>query len=383
MTSESRQRKGFGLSRPLLRNLKKAMSQPTRIMLIQLRRIGDVLMCTPALRVLRQSFPQSFIAFLTERECQDVLASNPYLDEVIILDREKYRNPWYWLRKVGQIRKKKFDLVIDYLCNPRSAYLSFLSGAKHRIGYDLPRRRFFYNMLVKSQAGPRYSAEHKLEALRALGIEASDLKLDFFIPDEAGFLARDFFQEQGIDRSRLIVSVSATSRRRFRRWPPERFARLADWLISKFKATVILVWGPGEREAVEKVQAVMGERPVISRETENLFQLGAILGRCDIHIGNDNGTKHIAVAMGRPTITIYGPQDPKSWTYPDPSRHKFLKTQQDCPDCDKIKHRCTELACLDRITVQEVQRAFLELLKDLEKSQERSLAEKIEYPAID
>lgn len=383
MISGSRQRKSLGLSCPVLRSSKKAMNQPTRIMLIQLRRIGDVLMCTPALRALRQSFSKSFIAFLTERECQDVLASNPYLDEVIVLERERYRNPWYWLRKVGQIRKKKFDLVVDYLCNPRTAYLSFLSGARHRIGYDLPGRRFLYNMLVKSQAGPRYSAEHKLEALRALGIEASGLKLDFFIPDEAGFLARDFLQKEAIDRSRLIVSISATSRRHFRRWPPERFGRLADWLISKFKATVILVWGPGEREAVEKVKDVMRQKAVISRETENLFQLGAILGQCDLHIGNDNGTKHIAVAMGRPTITIYGPQDPKSWTYPDPRRHKFLKARQDCPDCDKIKHRCTELACLDQISVQDVQRAFLELLKDLEKSQERSLAEKIEYPAID
>jgi ADP-heptose:LPS heptosyltransferase len=340
-------------------------------------------MCTPALRALRTHFPKCHIAFLAERESSDLLVSNPYLDEVIVLERERYRNPLYWLKKIWQIRKKRFGLVIDFLSNPRSAYISFLSGAKRRIGYDLPGRRYLYSLLVRSQNKPQYSAQRKLEVLRELGVEGSDLKLDFFVPNEAGIFAESFFREEKVDRDHLVVSVSPTSRRHFRRWSLDRFAKLADWLIREFKATVVLVWGPGEKSVVDRMENVMKEKPVICWETEELSQLGAILRGCDLHIGNDNGTKHIAVAMGKPTITVYGPDNPASWTYPDLSRHRFLKRGVDCPDCDKIKHECRQPACLDRITAEDVQEVFLQLIKDLEKAEERGFVEKIARPATD
>lgn len=340
-------------------------------------------MCTPALRALRTQFPQSNIAFLTEKESSDILVLNPYLNELIVLERESYRNSFYSLEKIRQIRDRSFDLVIDFLGNPRSAYITFLSGAKNRVGYDLPFRRFFYNVIIKNDEIPKYAALHKLEALKTLGIECSDPKLDFIIPDEASFFAEMFFKEKGSDQNNLIVSISPTSRRHFNRWSLERFARLADWLISSFQATVVLVWGPGERGAVEKVKDLMNKIPVICKETKDLFQLGAILRKCDLHVGNDNGTKHIAVAMGKPTITIYGPHDPISWTYPDFSRHRFVKKKVDCPECDKIKHKCTKLSCLDQITVTDVQNVFLELLKSLEKNKESKVAEKIEHLTID
>ncbi len=340
-------------------------------------------MCTPALRALRTNFPQSHISFLVERESSDLLTSNPHLDEVIILERGKYKNPLYCLKKIWQIRKKRYDLVIDFLGNPRSAYISFFSGASRRIGYDLPWRRLLYNEIVKNDRRPKYSATHKLEALKTLGVEGLEVKPEFFISEEGELFSQRFLKESGIDRNKLNISVSPTSRRHFRRWPAERFARLGDWLISRLGANVILVWGPGEAGVVEKIKSLMHQRPVISPRTENLFQLGAILKSCDLHIGNDNGTKHIAVAVGRPTITIYGPQDPVSWTYPDSSRHRYLKEEVDCPDCDKIKHRCTRLTCLDQITVKDVQEVFLQLLDDLKKNKEKNFVQKAEHPAVD
>jgi len=150
------------------------MIDSKRILLIQLRRIGDVLMCTPALRALRKHLPRSHIAFLTERECAAILALNPYLDELLVLDRERYGNPLYWLKKVWQIRRKRFDLVIDYLGNPRSAYISFLSGAKLRVGYDLPGRRFLYNLLLLLMNSIKiYNASLKLY-LKALHLSKAE-----------------------------------------------------------------------------------------------------------------------------------------------------------------------------------------------------------------
>jgi heptosyltransferase-3 len=366
-----------------LQSKDRVMADPRKVLIIQLRRIGDVLLSTPAVRALRTRFPKNHIAFLVEGESADILRLNPYLDEIIVLERQRYRNPLYSLKKIWQIRKKGFDLVIDFLGNPRTAYISFLSGAGRRMGYDVPGRRFYYNLLIKDDGKPKYSAAHKLEALKMLGIDANDPRLDFVISEESGLFSQRFFQQAGVDPKKLIVSLSPTSRRNFRRWHLARFAELGDWLISRFRTTVVLVWGPGERAVVERIEGLMKQKPVISPETRDLFHLGAILQRCDLHIGNDNGTKHIAVAMGKPTITIYGPQDPVSWTYPESSRHKFLKKKVDCPDCDRMKHRCKELSCLDQITVEDVQEVFLQLLRDLEKGKERELVEKIERLAVD
>ena len=356
------------------------MNHPKKILVIQLRRIGDVLMCTPALRALRTRYKDSHIAFLTEKESFDLLSLNPHLDEVIVLDKKRYKNPLYSLTKIYKVRKNSFDLVIDFLGTPRSSYFSLLSGAKCRVGYDYRFRRHFYNVVIKNNQTPQYAALSRLEALKILGIENSEVKLDFFISDQARFFAQKFFEENKIAPQNLTISISPTSRRHYRRWALERYAQLADWLISQFDAKIILVWGPGEKDVVEQVKRLMKKDPIISWETKNLFELGAILEKCDLHIGNDNGAKHIAVAMGKPTITIYGPQNPISWTYPDLSRHKFLKKEVDCPDCDKIKHKCTKLSCLDQITVEDVQKVFLGLFFELKGKMQ---FEKLEHIAVD
>jgi ADP-heptose:LPS heptosyltransferase len=340
-------------------------------------------MCTPALRALRTRFPKSYIVFLTERESADLLRFNPYLSELLVWDRNRYRNPFYSLQRFWQVRKEKFDVVIDFLGNPRSAYLSFFSGAKRKIGYDFPGRRILYNTIIKDDGAPRYAALQKMKALQPLGVESTNPQLDFFISPEADLFAEKFFKENQLWDNKLVVSISPVSRRNFNRWNLGRYAQLSDWLIMKFDAKVILVWGAQERTVVEEVSGRMKEKSVISQETKSLFELGAILRKCDLHLGNDNGTKHVAVAMGKPTITIYGPHDPISWTFPDSSRHRFLKAEVDCPDCDRTKHKCLKLTCLDKITVEDVQEAFLQLLKSLLQNREDRFAEKTEHIAVD
>ena len=337
-------------------------------------------MCTPALRALRSHYKESHIALLTERESSDLLSLNPYLDELIVLDKGKYKNLFYSLTKIWKVRKGSFDLAIDLFGNPRSAYFSFFSGAKKRVGYDYPFRRRFYNVVIRENRTPKYAAQSRLDVLKILGIESNSVGLDFFISDQARAFAERFFEQNEISPKNLVISVSPTSRRHFNRWSLERYAKLADWLISRFGAKVILVWGPHERDVAEKVKRFMKKDPVTSWETKNLFELGAILERCDLHIGNDNGTKHIAVAMGKPTITLYGPHSSVSWTYPDFSRHKFLKTEVDCPDCDAVKHKCTRLSGLDGITVEDVQRTLIQLLTELKKKMK---LEKFEHIAVD
>ena len=321
-------------------------------------------MCTPAIRVLKRHYPESFIAFLTEKESASLFTENPYLDELIILDRSKYKNPIYMMKKIGGLRKQSFDLIIDFFGNPRSAWISFFSGAKYRLGPDLKGRGILYNLKMPSNSQPKYAAQTRLDDLQLLGIESNDMKLDCFISEKSKEFAKLFFKINKLSETDFIISVSATARRHFNRWPSERYAQICDWLVSEHNAKVILVWGPGEKEFAKKISQLTKKEVIMSEPTPTLQELGAILERCDFHIGNDNGTKHIAVAVGLPTITIYGPHSHISWTFPDEKRHKWIQKEVDCLDCEKIKHRCEKLVCLNEIKVEEVQEKFNELLKE-------------------
>jgi len=348
------------------------MIKPKKIVIIQLRRIGDVLICTPAVRALRKTFPECHVAFLTEKESASLLSQNPYLDELIVWDKKKYSNPFYSVGEILQIRGKSFDTVIDFFGNPRSAWASFLSGARYRIGYDLKGRGILYNVKVKTDSNPKYAAQSRLDVLRILGIKTTNVNLDFFLGENAESFAQRFLEEKNVKPKDFVISISPTARRHFNRWLLDRYAELCDWLIDQFNAKIILVWGPGEKSVAEKLASLMKKEPIISAPTPTLRELGAILKRCDLHIGNDNGTKHIAVAVGLPTLTIYGPHSEISWTFPDPARHKWVKKSVDCPDCEKIKHKCKKLTCLEEIQVADVKEKFLELLAGSESLKKKA-----------
>ncbi|MGB2698390.1 MAG: glycosyltransferase family 9 protein, partial [Candidatus Zixiibacteriota bacterium] len=301
-----------------------------------------------------------------------LLSENPYLNELIVWDKSRYNNPFYSTKKIFELRRKSFDTVIDFFSNPRSAWTCFFSGARYRIGYDFKRRGILYNVKIKSDSTPTYAAQSRLDALKVLGIENSDIKLDFFLSQKAKGFANRFFEEKNIRPKDFIISVSPTSRRHFNRWSLDNYSQLCDWLIGQYNAKIILVWGPGEKGIVEKLSSLMKKEPIVSAHTPTLQELGAILKRCDMHIGNDNGTKHIAVAEGLPTLTIFGPHSEISWTFPDPVRHKWVKAKVDCPECEKIKHSCKELKCLDEINVVDVKEKLLELMKGLKSLKEKA-----------
>lgn len=356
--------------------------EPKGILIIQLRRIGDVLMCTPLIRAVRKKYPQAFIAFLTEEESRSILETNPHLNEVITWNKNKYQNWFYALKKIKEIRDKQFDWVIDLLGTPRTALASFLSGAPHRIGFAYRLRKIFYNHKVIPDREMKYGALYKLDSLSPLGIKSQDGKLELVVNSKAKSFAQKFLAENNLSASDFKITISPTARRRFNFWFLDRYAKVADWLIEKYSAKVILVWGPGERDIVEKIASLMKFRPLISSETSTLLELAAILEQGDLHLGNDNGTKHIATAVGVPTLTIYGPHPPTGWSYPDLSRHKFVKTNCPCSNNERKKHRCTKVTCLDSISVEEVQQVLDSILPNILKLKNKEV-EKTKYSAVD
>jgi len=334
-------------------------------LIIHTGQIGDNLLTTPVIRSIRKANPDAYIAFLTVPSNYHVFTYNPYLDEIILLD--KAMSISNYTRFLLNLKKRRFDIVLDYLCNPRTAFITWFSDAETRLGYDLRLRRYAYNVIVKRDTAPKYSIDFKYDLLKPLDIKGDGYGLDLFIPDIANRFALEFISGIKKDGSPLIT-MSVVSRRAYKQWHPERFAMLGDMLISKLGATLVLLWGPGEKTYVQQVMYMMKYKPFLSPQTQSIKELAGIIKHADMHIGNDNGVKHIAIAMRTPTVTIHGPSDPVSWEPPRNPLHVWIKKDVGCGKC--VPRNCKYgLKCLDAVQVEDVFNLVYALYERIKKEQ--------------
>lgn len=331
------------------------------ILVIQLRQVGDVLLTTPAVKVLREHYPQSTISYLTETGPAELLQGNPHIDRIVT--RQRHGGFWQDIQLVRLLRKRNFDLVIDFFCNPRSAWMSFLTGAPHRIAAHHSGRSWWYTYTPKIRTGIGYAAEDKLELLKAIGIVGELGPPVIQIPAEARHYIGEFFTSQGLCQngshgSEPVVTIDLTSRRQAKRWIPERYVHLADRLVEKYQAKVIFIWGPGERDMVESFMQQGKYRHLLACPTD-LMQLSALIAKSDVHIGNCSAPRHIAVAVETPSLTVMGPTSPKNWTYPSPI-HQVVRGNVACLECQQTM--CETHECMKILTVDDVEKAVERLL---------------------
>jgi heptosyltransferase-3 len=328
------------------------MTEPKRILVIMLRRIGDVLLTTPAVRALRKRFPKAEIDFLVESPAHEMLAGNNDLTRVLIYDGHGPLKYLYWLL---QVRMLHYDWVIDYMGNPRTAMLTFASGAAVKAGPGHVSHRWAYNHLLKESSTPHYSAEEKIRTLASLGIDADSSD---HLPSVAGDAESEEFANKALARMRIprgsIIGIVPASRRITRQWPAHKYAELGRRLRDSLGAHLIIFWGPGERELAEEVRNGIGTQAFLGPETKSLRHLAALIGRCRLVVTNCNGPRHIAVARSVPTVTVHGSSDPVLWNPPGNENHTTIRHEKlDCIGCQK--NRCPyALECMNDLSAAEV-----------------------------
>lgn len=328
-----------------------------RILLIQFRKIGDVLLNTPMVRALRQHYPQSYIAYCAEPGPAGVLKGNPMLDDILLYPRPAtLRDAWRFIRR---IREYGFDLVIDIMGNPRSALLSWMSGARHRVAFARWPRSLCYTMLVDHHHEFQgYIIKKWLRLLEPLGIHASDVSTTMtYTPQDRG-LVDHFLKENGVRPDDLLICIDPTKRPVTGQWPSQRFSKLADLLIEKLGARVCLLWGPGGKDYVTSIAAATRSKPILNPPWE-LSQVAALLHRADLFVGCDSGPGHIAISQQTPTVTIFGYQRGTNWRPAEP-QHRVVMLGLPCQPCHQ--KQCgppLDIACLRTLPVEMVFEAVL------------------------
>ncbi len=319
--------------------------------------MGDIIHALPVLATLRKHYPKAEIAWIVKNKFSDLLVGNPELTEIISFDSNNF------LQLIKTLRKKKFDVALDLQGLFRSGILAYFSKASHRIGFSKVSSRelswMFYNHRVTPPQKAVHVVDKNLSLLEPLGI--SKYTYDFKIPISTQDLifAKEFFASRKLVPKRdKIIMLNPGAGWPTKRWPAEKFIRLADKLTGEINSKVIMSWGPQEKEIIENIKNNMNNRITIMPQS-TIKQLGAIIRRCDLFVGSDTGPTHLAAALEIPVVGLYGPSDPKR-NGPYATKNIIIQKDISCASC--WKRECNKIDCMKNISVDEVFEACVELI---------------------
>lgn len=279
-------------------------SKINKILVIKPAAIGDVLLSTPVIENLRYTFPEAEIIFLTQKYCKEVLTDNPYLDRVLTYDL-RTDSSYCILRN---IRKQKYDLVLDLFCNPRTAFITFMSGARYRVGYKFRLRSYAYNIKIEPRGGEIHNIDFNLDSLRRLGLEIISRQPYFPVGEIHNEFAETFFRENQLNGTD-VIGINPAGTWQTKVWYPEKFIELIRMLGTDYK--ILLFWGSkNEKSVAEKIRKHAGNNISLIPGVD-LKHMAALIKKCKLFITNDSGPMHIAWVLGVPVAAIFGPTNSK------------------------------------------------------------------------
>lgn len=292
------------------------------VLLVRLRLIGDVVFTTPSVRALRRARPGARLTYLVERSAAPVVQHLPDLDEVIVVPHTRglarLRDD---LRLSRELRRRRFDMVVDFHGGPRSAWLGWATGAPVRVGYTIRGRSWMYTHRVPRSRAllPRHSVENQWDLLKAAVPEVGDPtpERDPVVmgedPEVRAAVTRRL-AEAGIEPGHPLVVVHVSAGNPFRRWPAASFTALVTGLSSADpNRRIILTSGPSEARAAADIglavrgRLAQGGRAVVEFGDTTLAELRSLIGRAALFIGGDSGPLHVAATTGTAVVALFGP----------------------------------------------------------------------------
>lgn len=303
-----------------------------KILVIKFGGIGDILLTTPVLPNLRAYFPNAVINFLSLSHSRDILDENPYISRVLTYDPNE-DSSWCLIKN---IRKQKYDLIIDLYGNPRTALITFLSGAKYRFGFDFRGRKYAYNIIQHGRGGVVHNVQFNLDALDALGIPVVNKELYMPLNVVHRECADEFFKENNLD-AKPAIGITLTGGWEAKKYKQDDYIELMQRLNALYDINFVLLWGnQKEKDEAEYIHSKLPGNTFIIPDSPIRY-LGAIIEKCSLIIGNDSGPLHLAVAVGTPVLGIYGPTNPKLQGPFGDKNITIVKEELDCLYCNLLE----------------------------------------------
>lgn len=334
------------------------MAPPAKIMVRATNWIGDGVMMTPALGVLRQQFPEAEIVIVANPLVAHLFTRHPWCDRVLVLDRRgASRGVVGLIRFAGMLRAERFGLAVLFQKAFEAALLAFLAGIPVRAGFATDARGFLltHRTPLTPQIKRLHHSRHYLEMLDAFGVRGEDypLKLELSPDEVARVGAQTGFGEW------LVLNPGAAYGSA-KRWYPDRFAAVGNRLSSQLGIPVVIVGGPAEVTIGGDIEQQLSVPAVNLVGRTTVREMMAVIGKSRLVISNDSGPMHIAAAFGAPTVAIFGPTD-HTTTYPLSRRSVVVHSGAECAPC--LKRQCPiDHHCMLNVTVDDVVSAALDLI---------------------
>lgn len=304
-----------------------------KILLIKPRGIGDVVLSSIVFDNLVKEFPDAEIDYLTEKPSNFLLEPLDFINEVIIMKKKKLSDR---LKLFMQIRKKKYDLVFDFYATPLTTQVTFFSGARYRVGFPYKGRKFAYNLFGPEERDKFHAAELHLEMIKAVGISGDLKNLKIGYSKEDIQFAEELKQKiKG--ENELLIGVSPSGGWDSKKCPPEIFSKFVNSIQKEFNCTILILWGPGDKEDAEFIYNNRLNDKIIYAPPTSIGEMATAISICDLFIANDSGPMHISTATGTPTLSIHGPTSPKLQG-PYGEQHSYLRIEDlDCIECNLLE----------------------------------------------
>ena len=343
-----------------------------KILLVRLRLIGDVALTTPLLGAVRRQYPDAHLTYVVEPAAEPVVRGNRNLNDIIVAPKRpglgRLKDD---LSLARRLRREHYDVAIDLHGGPRSAWLTWASRARMRIGYTTTGRSWMYTHAVPRSPDltPRHSVLKQWDLLEPLGIAPGDPATDpMEMPHDvhaAAFVERPL-REAGIESHPLVV-IHVSAGNPFRRWPPESFVALICQLARRDpRRRIILTSGPSQADAALEIAAEA--RMKLGRLADtvpdigefDLRELRALVARAAVYIGGDSGPLHVAATTRTPIVALFGPTAAgrsMPWRHPQWFAEAVQVEDLSCRPCDQRTCVHGDFRCLTGIAPEHVARA--------------------------
>ncbi len=331
----------------------------SRILVRSTNWIGDAVMTTPALSLLRASFPGAEIVVAANPPVAELFRFHPGCDRVLVYDKKgAHRGLRGFLRFAEELRREKFDLAILLQNAIEAALLAWLARIPRRAGYRTDGRGLLltHGVAVGKAERRLHHTAYYLRMLGSLGLKGEEGGLLLACtPQENDWAAAQLGTDEWVAVNPGAAYGSA------KRWYPERFAAVADKLAAEYGVRIVLTGGPGEAEIGRDIEAAMTHAPLNLVGRTSVRQMMAILSRCRLMVTNDSGPMHVAAAFGVPIVAVFGPTD-HTTTSPLAGNCRIIRKEADCAPC--LLRQCpTDHRCMESIGVEDVLQGARQLLE--------------------
>jgi lipopolysaccharide heptosyltransferase II len=329
-----------------------AIAGINRILLMTTTAIGDTLFSTPAIRAVKETYPDKKVHVLSHVRNQLLLIENPFIDRLLLYQGKRKGI----IKLIRELREGHYDLVVILHSNdPEAVPLARATQAPHIIGPGTSRFADFLSDKILCTDESRHAIERRLDYVRIIGADTVNKKMDLFLPAQSEKNAVRILKAKWKDGLRPLIGLHPTGSGSYKWWPKEYFATLAQALINRHRARLVIFSSRQEAAVARFIAENLGEDVLLAEGRYDLLDVAALMQKCRLFVANDSGLLHVALALGIPTLALIGADSPlRIGPYQVSNSACLYKKEGVCQEIRCLNQGCQDNRCLKAISPEEV-----------------------------